>query len=198
MRVLIACLLIWLAPAARADSPDPAFPALYAVTGVAADDRLNIRAAPDGAADIIGTLAPTAKDIEVITLSREGRWALLNSGESSGWVAVRFLLRQEQARTITGLRCFGTEPFWDIRFDSENQLTLTTPDTNSTHAITALSPDPAFINLGQYGLRLAWLWEEMVTAHILPGRCSDGMSDRTYGLHYIDNIGPRVGCCSLN
>ena len=41
---------------------------MFDVTGVAANDVLNIRAAPDASAEIIGTLSPNARDIEVVLL----------------------------------------------------------------------------------------------------------------------------------
>ncbi|MGB3280174.1 MAG: peptide-binding protein, partial [Pseudorhodobacter sp.] len=58
------CLLLWVVGfgLARAET----LPALFDVTGVAADDVLNLRAAPDGVAEILGALGPSAKDVEVV------------------------------------------------------------------------------------------------------------------------------------
>lgn len=66
-------------------------PARYATTGVAAQDRLNIRSAPDASSDIIGAYGPYALNIEVIRLSDDGKWGLIGIGERNGWVAMRFL-----------------------------------------------------------------------------------------------------------
>ena len=59
IRVLI--LLLALALPLRAEE----FPAAYAVTGVASNDVLNIRARPDAGSAIIGSLAPDATGVEV-------------------------------------------------------------------------------------------------------------------------------------
>ncbi len=202
MRSILSVIFgIW-AMGAAADSIGPTLPALYQVAGIAADDHLNIRAAPDGAAEIIGTLAYDATGIEVFALSHEGHWALLNSGETSGWVALRFLAPEPETRNALGLPrglvCSGTEPFWGMTFSEDGALILRTPETQSSHAIVSAAPSAGFVQIAETGYRFVWQSsQEQVTAHILPGQCSDGMSDRAYGLHYIDNKGPRVGCCSL-
>lgn len=202
MRSILSVFFSIVAISAAADSIAPTFPALYSVTGVEADDQLNIRAAPDGVSEIIGQLANDATDVEVFALSRKGQWALLNSGETSGWVALRFLVPQPESRNALGLPnglvCSGTEPFWDMRFLDEGALTLRTPETETQHALVSTAPSADYVRIAETGYRFVWQSEPGdVTAHILPGHCSDGMSDRTYGLHYIDNQGPRVGCCSL-
>ena len=202
-RVLLAIILAVWATLNVADTVDPPLPALYSVTGVASDDSLNIRAHPDTQAAVIGTLAHDVTDIEVIALSREGKWALINAGERAGWVSARFLARQDLSTTSVGLplglTCFGTEPFWDITFQDNRSLIYATPEGTASHLIQSMQPRPDYIDLATVGLRFVWRSSDRdVTAHILPGQCSDGMSDRTYGLHYIDDLGPKVGCCSLN
>ena len=202
MRILITLFLGFWATIGTADGIDPPLPALYSVTGVAADDVLNVRAAPDGSANVIGELAHDRTGIEVVALSREGKWAQVNIGEGAGWTSMRFLMPAPAPTTIlglpAGLQCFGTEPFFDITFFDEMNLILSTPETETGHAITANSPAPEFVNLPETGFRFAWRQNrDIVTAHILPGVCSDGMSDRRYGLHYIDDQGLRQGCCSL-
>lgn len=203
MRVLLSTLLVIWATLANADSLRPPLPALYSVTDVAADDLLNVRNGPGSDSEILGTLPPDATDVEVVALSREGNWALLNYGEGSGWASMRFLSPQPAVTTIlglpVGLQCFGTEPFWDITFLDELTLILRTPEGETSHAITANAPAPEAVNLAKTGFRFAWARDrEVVTAYILPGACTDGMSDRRYGLHYVDDQGLRLGCCSLN
>lgn len=202
MRLLAAFFLSLVMSTAAADSIDPPLPALFGVTGVALDDTLNVRKAPDASAMILGTLAPDASNIEVVELSRAGEWGLINLGETAGWVSMRYLRALPIATTVlglpAGLRCFGTEPFWDITFFDDMNLTLNTPEAETGHAITANAPSSSHVNLAETGFRFGWrLNRDVVTARILPGQCSDGMSDRRYGLHYVDDLGLRTGCCSL-
>lgn len=202
MRFLFT-LLIFIWPfTAAADDIAPPLPAVYQVTGVASDDTLNVRAAPQGDAAIIGMLDADAKGVEVTGLSLQGGWARINLGERTGWVARRFLTRAARATNALGLpetlSCFGTEPLWDITFD-DTQLTLRTPDGETTHAVQSPAPARANLDLGISGFRFVWRDSNTdITTHILPGQCHDGMSDRAYGLHYVDDHGPRIGCCSLN
>lgn len=203
MRLFWILLFCVLAPVAQADEADPPLPALYAVTSVAADDWLNVRAAPDAGAERIGSLNPNARDIEVIAFSRAGQWAMINSFETAGWVAARYLERQPVETHAmglpTGLQCFGTEPFWDMSFSPPRDIALRTPEKETRHALLSQAPSAMHVDLPLTGFRFSWQGASgPVTAHILPGRCSDGMSDRAYGLHYIDDQGPRAGCCSLN
>jgi hypothetical protein len=85
---LILALLVAM-PAAAQD-----LPALFRVTGVAANDVLNIRAEPSARAAIIGSFRPDAGGIEVVALSADGRWGLVNSGEQAGWSSMRYLMHQ--------------------------------------------------------------------------------------------------------
>ena len=203
MRLLLTLSLCLLAFVANADEADPPLPALYAVHDVAHDDVLNVRALPDAQAEIIGTLAHDAQGIEVTMLSRAGQWAQINITERTGWVAFRYLRREAIERDALGLpaslQCFGTEPFWDIRFANPEEIILRTPEGDARHALLISAPSAANVDLGAGGFRFEWQSQAtVVTAHILPGHCSDGMSDRAYGLHYVDDLGPRIGCCSLN
>ena len=202
MRHFLCLIAFVIAGAARADTVDPDLPALYRVIGVAADDVLNVREAPDAAAAIIGALDPAAEAVEVVALSREGGWGLTNFGERAGWVAMRYLGRHREdglaADAAARLTCFGTEPFWTITGFDRPALRLLTPDGGTTHPQSRPVDDAMVTQAARYGLRLTW--EDTsgpVTAHILRGQCGDGMSDRAYGLHYVDDAG-RLGCCSLN
>lgn len=202
MRILLCFIFSFWAIASSADTIAPPLPALYAVSGVASDDALNIREAPNASAPIINTLAFDAAGVEVLAFSREGGWGQINAGERTGWVAMRYLTPTPSETTVLGLpiglSCFGTEPFWDIAFFDEPNLILNTPDTETGHAILGASPYPQYVDLARYGFFFRWQDAgSEVRAYILPGQCSDGMSDRAYGLHYIDDRGPRKGCCSL-
>ena len=112
MRRLVAALaLLWPLPTWA-----ETLPALFAVTGVAADDVLNIRAAPDAGAAAVGSFDPTRINIEVLDVSADGTWGMVGLPEGNGWVAMRFLERQE---AVAGSiphpsTCIGTEPFWTL------------------------------------------------------------------------------------
>ncbi len=81
-RVLAGLLVLvsLVAPAAAA----PSLPALFSVTGVGAGDKLNVRAAPDPKAEVVGALAPDAEGIEVVGLDPTGEWGRVNVGEGAG------------------------------------------------------------------------------------------------------------------
>ena len=90
-------------------------PARFSVMGVAADDVLNVRAAPDPAAPILAELPHDATGVEVIALSDDGAWALLPRPEGQGWASTRFLASDDDPAAIPfPLRCLGTEPFWSV------------------------------------------------------------------------------------
>lgn len=177
-------------------------PQLYDVSGVAAGDVLNIRAAPSADAVIVGALAPDARGIEVVAQDPAGRWGQVNSGDGAGWVALRFMAARgvviDADNLPVGLRCFGTEPFWS-------------PD-NIGGALRFSGPDMARelpLWIAQDGgpagdlrrmIRFAGLNGPGV-AFLYPAACSDGMSDRAYGLAISAMMGQDSplfsGCCSL-
>ena len=72
------------------------FPALFSVTGVAANDVLNIRETASASADKLGALQHNAKNVEVVAVDDARKWALVNTGETAGWVAFRYLARQSE------------------------------------------------------------------------------------------------------
>ena len=112
MRLGIALLLALAATPAGAE--DPSLPALYAVTGVAGGDVLNLRTGPGTGFPIASTLPPDAKGVEVLALSPDGAWAKTAGPEGPLWAAARFLARQSGAGwdgPETPLTCSGTEPF---------------------------------------------------------------------------------------
>ena len=202
MRFILIALALLFPFWVMADEPRPNLPALYQVTGVAEDDVLNMRAGPDAGAAMIDAFTNDARDIQVIDLSLSGRWALVNTDEQAGWVAFRFLKRQPDLVGAAGLpaslQCFGTEPFWNLRIADVDSVVLTTPDGRTVHPLTDTSLAAPFVDLAAAGFRFTWLLDgQPVVSHILPGRCSDGMSDLAYGLHYIDSRLSHPGCCSL-
>lgn len=203
MRIL-AFLLLLAIPALLAASPaharpDPIFPGLVDVVGVAADDALNIRAAPNARAPIIGTLPHDATAIEVIE-ARAG-WLRVNRSGVSGWVNGRFAqmrpgIWQDDALPA-GLICHGVEPFWSLSLN-EGAALFTTPQSIHHHGdARVLGPE-----FGVESPRRAILAQDLV-AVIAPALCSDGMSDATFGLEVDLVLGTRAnarylrGCCSI-
>ena len=197
MRLHLAATLVWLACAAVPGAAQE-FPALYSVTGVAADDVLNIRSAPSASTDIIGTLAPDQAGIEVVAADGSGKWGLVNSGERSGWAALRYLARittEDGLALPRRLSCFGTEPFWILAVTQEEAAVYTTPGGQTRLKAGRLLPSRNHI--GHYLLPL----EGGTGAVIRRSACSDGMSGRTFGLSVdllqLEAPALQSGCCSL-
>lgn len=180
-------------------------PALFDVTGVEADDVLNVRTAPDSGAEIIGKLRHDARDIEVVAHDETGRWARVNAAERSGWVATRYLAYRtgvwENDGLPESLHCLGTEPFWSLRRTDE-RLSLATPGApDQTLALetvlgTGVFRDPRRALIARDG-------DRRLTAVIVPTACTDGMSDRAFGLEINVVVegdartGLLNGCCSI-
>ncbi len=203
MKAALLILLICTMPALAQSEGE--FPGLFRVTGVEADDTLNVRAAAGVAHQIIGTLAHDATDIEIVRPDEHGGWGLINLGERTGWVSLDFLERHEPGSPdgFPSIRqCFGTEPFWSLHLDSEGIAEFMEPDAESTIA-TVTWRVPSSSRPGHFALGLAGNTESS-TALITRASCSDGMSDREYGLAVdlvrdMDDGEVRLlsGCCSL-
>lgn len=191
-------LLIW--PGLALAQP---FPALYDVSGVAANDVLNIRMEPVNGTEIIGALAPDATDVEVVRASDDGKWGLVNTGDLAGWVAMRYLVRrpgQEWGVMPSSFVCSGTEPFWSFDVGNEDSASFTTLDGEDVYSVNAriagvsFPGDFAIVAEGPVG---------RATAIVTLGFCNDGMSNREFGYSVgLLREGPastvlNIGCCSL-
>jgi uncharacterized membrane protein len=195
---LIVLMLPLAFPAVAQDHPQ-----LYAVTNVAAGDVLNVREAASGTATIIGELANDATGVEVLKLNATRRWGKINVDEGTGWVAMRFL--EPMGRPIdhfnlpVGLRCLGTEPFWSLTH-GDGALQLTPMDGGPTTLTVELAQDTGIPNDLRRLLDLRSP-DGPASGFIYPATCSDGMSDRIYGLSISLNSGPGTpllsGCCTL-
>lgn len=199
---LVFVVLLWPCLAWADDLP-LLLPALYDISDVPQGDHLNIRSLPNASAATVGKIPYDAERIEVISLSRQGNWALVNHNDTSGWVSFRFLTRTTHEVNTLGLpqtlSCFGTEPFWSLKF-SEDQVVLSLPDAqpDSRYIVTSISPTPENMRLHETGARYNWEMNgDSYHASIVPGLCSDGMSDRTYGFHHFSEF-LGLGCCSLS
>ena len=198
MRLLALTLAAMLAMALPSHATQEYhLPSLFDVAEVAADDVLNIRQRPYGSSPIIGSLAPDASDIEVVE-ERRG-WGRINMGEVSGWVSMRYLTYQVdvwEAGQLPGhFRCLGTEPFWNIAIRGD-ELEFSSPDQSETEALRAVLDTGVF----RYPSRV--ILGETLTLVATPNLCSDGMSDRQYGLDATvirDGEQPEMlrGCCLI-
>lgn len=189
--IALALTLAFATPALA--TPEYVLPTLFDVTGVAADDVLNIRERPDAKSPIIGKLAPDATRVEVVG-ERNG-WMQVNTAERSGWVNGRYLNYRvdvwEAGTLPAGLQCLGTEPFWSLTAQGD-ALVLATPEGESRMALrkvldTGWFRDPRRAVVG-----------DGITAVVTPAQCSDGMSDRAYGLEATVILGAGTGAQMLN
>lgn len=197
LRTTLALTLALAGPAAA--TQEYILPTLFDVAGVAAGDVLNIRAEPNAQATIIGTLAPDARRIEVVE-ERRG-WGRVNTAEASGWVSMRYLAYRtdvwQPGALPAGFRCLGTEPFWDAKPEA-GDLVLRSPEDQAgdrrpvqTVLDTGIFRDPARVVVARD-----------VTLFAQPQICSDGMSDRLFGLSatiVLHGDQPRLlsGCCTI-
>lgn len=202
-RALAVLSLILWAGAGQAQD----LPALFDVTGVAADDVLNVRLRPDASALPIGALPHDARFVEGIRRSDDGRWTLVNTGESAGWVASRFLARQPGQTRLVGrpMLCSGTEPFWSLDIPNGGPLILSMPAgppqrmARGNWRLSENRTDTSLLVAEATGNRLT----PGLSAVIARAECSDGMSDFAYGLsinlilHGIGGQRLMSGCCSL-
>lgn len=180
------------------------YPQLFDVVDVSADDVLNIRHEPSSSGDVLGSFAADATGIEVVTLNSTQRWGLVNTGEGTGWVFMRYLRGQGQPidhyNMPVGLRCFGTEPFWSIRNEG-GVWHFDSVDGGAEDLTIEIAQDSGIAQDFRRMVRLTGPdWP--ATAYIYPEMCNDGMSDRAYGLSIGLMAGPSAplltGCCSLS
>lgn len=176
-------------------------PAVHAVVGVTADDALNIRAEPAAGAAIVGTIAFDAMGVEVVRLSDDGAWGMVGTAEGNGWVAMRFLAAEDvdPAGLPRPMRCFGTEPFWTLTLDAGGGEWIT-PDGAAALTVEAeaAAPNGWFVTTTDPAGAITR------PGIILREACSDGMSDRIFGLSLrLFETGPngnviRSGCCTMD
>lgn len=211
----VLAALLHLAFAGSAKATQDQWPALFDVTGVAATDVLNVRSSPTVQSDIVGTLAPTETNIEVIRPTDDLTWGLVNVGERSGWVSLAFLARQPgqwSGALIDVRQCFGTEPFWRLTYDPP-RITLTAPDIEPRQGLIS-----SLFRSNGHRDRFAYqgsffpsdAGNRNVTMSVRLEACGDGMSDRDYGIG-VDMLitrpdlggdqsmtGLYSGCCTLS
>lgn len=186
---------------------DPSLPALFDVTDVASDDTLNIRQTPSGKAAKIGALSPFARNIEVTAVNDSGTWGRINHAEGNGWVSLRYLRRQHDIAwrdAPHGLSCFGTEPFWAANLTADRQsFRFQFFDDPVLDMAVDWRASPENRGADVFGFAASH-YEATAFATLRRATCSDGMSDRLYGLGtevFITQYGQTrayQGCCSLS
>lgn len=176
--VAVLALTLSLASAAAAQTM---LPTLYDVTGVKADDVLNIRAMPDASSSILSELQPDATGVEVIE-TRAG-WARVNTFERSGWVNMRYLEERpdvwKSGEIPATLNCLGTEPFWTLRQVGTN-IVYETPEQSRPLQRRVVVDNPARREPARS--IIAGDDKGRLTVVLTPAQCTDGMSDRFFGL----------------
>lgn len=203
LRFLVTGLLMAMPLTALAQDR---LPNLYDVTVVETWDKLNVRAAPDGKAKIIGRLSSTAKGIELVGRDASGKWGRVNVDEQSGWVALRFLKPHESvwkaASLPLSLTCSGTEPFWSLT-TVENGLVFNEPEQPERRLALRKVMDRGIEGDPMRGM-IAGDDAGRLTAVMQPRQCSDGMSDLRYALAVTlilegQDMPSRMltGCCSI-
>lgn len=141
LRPAIAAIAVM--PAAAGAVP---LPALFDVTGVPPGSVLVVHAEPDPASEELGFLPADGRGIEVVATDPEGRWALVNMPERSGWVAQENLQLSDpvwsDATAPQVLACFGTTPRWWLQiFDDGASLALPDNLEHGFDIIARVSPE---------------------------------------------------------
>ena len=181
---LFAAMAILAAPALGAPS--------LSVTGVAANDTLNLHSGPDAKSAKTGTLPPNATGITVVAVDSKGvDWVKIAKGNVSGWVNAKFLAYEVGAPVR--LTCTGTEPFWSLNagygvanFDFNGDKTRIALEEPS---VAAARSHPWLFTV--HGKPASFLLVDN------PGKCSDGMSDAVYPYSMLVNAAGvfAEGCC---
>lgn len=196
----IMALLLCLPTALTAAAQD--LPAAFAVKDVAAEDVLNIRAAPNALADVVGKIAPFAMNVEVLEITTDGTWGLVGLPEGNGWVSIRYLDPMplpDTGQVVRPLSCFGTEPFWSVSLYLRG-AEFHSPDTGAVPMSVmheAVAPSGFLFTLEE-GPTLDR------TLIVTREGCSDGMSDRRFGFavrmfkEAPDGNEILSGCCTLD
>ncbi len=195
IRALFVALALLASPAwATVD----AWPALYDVIGIESNDVLNVRAGPNAATEVIGTLEFDATGIEVIRPDDDFEWGLVNMGETAGWASLRYLVPQPgqwHGYYPDFASCGGTEPFWSLT-RADGQIKLARFDDNDILAQLeweASSPN----HRERHAFRAGGM-----TGVLSLQACNDGMSDMEFGIELnltLDSESTLYnGCCSLS
>jgi len=204
---IVAATMFAVTPALASDLPDPG--RAYAVSGIAAGDRLNVRSGAGADEPLAGTLAAGARVVvtgrrQTVTSASGGRssawWEVVFAGaeRGTGWVNAQFLASVgDQSETGYPLVCMGTEPFWNVRL-APGKATFAEPAQEKAYQAGSWLPARGLAT--QFAVRLEEGGQlSGFMSVIREPHCSDGMSDALHPfagtLIFTDG---RVlgGCCS--
>lgn len=198
-RLVAVAAALWFLPPAGPIAAQT-LPEVYDVRGVAADDVLNIRARPAADAPVLGSLGPGRTGVEVIEITADGSWGRIGLPEGNGWVAMRYLQRQDwpAGQMPRPFFCAGTEPFWTLGLYPRGDE-FVTPEGRADLTLVAETMAPQ-------GVMVTLVGKDGTDWTLLAGRgaCSDGMSDRAYGWAAMlfragaDGHALMSGCCTLD
>ncbi len=180
-------------------------PAYFDVAGVPAGEVLDLRAAPDTGAAVLGHLPANRRNVEIVALSENGKWGLMAYADGSAWVAMKFLKRAERQADETlpeKLGCFGNEPFWALRLNGDSGV-FDELEGQAVPMTRQWSGPPQGGAPQSFGLVLKGADGAALHGVISRGLCSDGMSERPFGYSIrailSGSLGARMlaGCCTL-
>jgi uncharacterized membrane protein len=202
------------APSAPANDSSPVF---FRVQGVASDDVLNIRSNPDSGSRLLGTIAAGASAVEGIgapTVAGSARWQRVRHGGTIGWVNARFLSPDDAAgqgaspgratsaslALLAPLICFGTEPFWAIRFNADGSARYEAMGEAPAPSSVAQLRESASGDPESFDLRSADRSVHLRAAMRKTGRCCDVMSDLLHPYEFagVGTPGALYGCCRVD
>lgn len=199
-----ACALVFFLTVAASLVRADTLPAFYNVVGVAQNDVLNVREAPDLSSRILSTLAHDTTGLEVVAYNLDGTWVQINIDEQTGWISTQFLTRQPgqpDDALPRPLSCFGTEPFWGLTIPQDGPAELTRMDSEPV-LIDTLDPVTSANQTDRYAV-FGQGSERVFTFIFHRDQCSDQMSDRAYGMS-VDvfmtedsGVSYVTGCCNL-
>lgn len=194
IRILVTCLVLVPTLCAAQSLPE-----VYSVTGVQSGDVLNVRSGPGASFEKVGEIAPF--DISVEILEQQDGWGRVGIGEGNGWVSMRYLALNPaiDGEIPRPLSCFGTEPFWYVGLQPRGAEAefLGQLRSDLTMETERVADDGYF-----FSARMAD--ESRLSVIVKGGRCSDGMSDRDYGMEMLmfrdGQSGSETyrGCCTFN
>lgn len=189
-------------------TPDPGL--RYRVSGVAQNDRLNLRAQPEPQGQIVGTLAPDARDI-IVTGQRQASggsqwWRVVYPSAEGGaaWANSRFLKTQPSdgaPETNYPLQCGGTEPFWNLQIKAGQAKFSLLGAQGQDRTFTASDWLMARGLRDKFAIRLnesSNAEQSGYAAVVRDAYCSDNMSDTLYPFNNVVILPDGTvygGCC---
>lgn len=179
----------------------------YAVTGVAEDDVLNLRAAPAASAAKISSIPSGATLVLATGRTRniEGRtWREIGYLGVQGWVNTRYLKPYEPLPAhVPGepLQCLGTEPHWSMRSQADQSLLLRAPILGKSIALITEPAQASVNHTNRWFLDAVSGDGEQAAAIVIheSESCSDDMSNARYRYAVSVKLHGGVylsGCCN--